>query len=112
MDERVVGDVGKAGVAIDSILDMKILFDKIPLDKVSVSMTMNGAVVPVLPVALNSGEFWGRNALFKRSGTVTVSVGPAIDPAGLTAAEVLTRAENWIEAEMAKISPHLYGATA
>ena len=46
--ERVVGDVGKAGVAIDSILDMKILFDKIPLDKVSVSMTMNGAVVPVL----------------------------------------------------------------
>ena len=46
--ERVVGDVGKAGVAIDSILDMKILFDKIPLDKVSVSMTMNGAVLPVL----------------------------------------------------------------
>ena len=45
---RVVGDVGKAGVAIDSILDMKILFDKIPLDKVSVSMTMNGAVLPVL----------------------------------------------------------------
>ena len=46
--ERVVGDVGKAGVAIDSVLDMKILFDKIPLDKVSVSMTMNGAVLPVL----------------------------------------------------------------
>jgi methylmalonyl-CoA mutase len=46
--ERVVGDVGKAGVAIDSILDMKILFDSIPLDKVSVSMTMNGAVLPVL----------------------------------------------------------------
>lgn len=46
--ERVVGDVGKAGVAIDSILDMKILFDGIPLDKVSVSMTMNGAVIPVL----------------------------------------------------------------
>ncbi len=45
---RVVGDVGKAGVAIDSILDMKILFDRIPLDKVSVSMTMNGAVLPVL----------------------------------------------------------------
>jgi len=42
--ERVVGDVGKAGVAIDSILDMKILFDQIPLDKMSVSMTMNGAV--------------------------------------------------------------------
>jgi methylmalonyl-CoA mutase len=44
----VVGDVGKAGVAIDSILDMKILFDQIPLDKMSVSMTMNGAVLPVL----------------------------------------------------------------
>jgi methylmalonyl-CoA mutase len=47
-NERVVGDVGKAGVAIDSILDMKILFDKIPLDKMSVSMTMNGAVLPVM----------------------------------------------------------------
>lgn len=46
--ERVVGDVGKAGVAIDSILDMKVLFDQIPLDKMSVSMTMNGAVLPVL----------------------------------------------------------------
>ncbi len=46
--ERVIGDVGKAGVAIDSILDMKILFDQIPLDKMSVSMTMNGAVLPVL----------------------------------------------------------------
>jgi methylmalonyl-CoA mutase len=45
---RVVGDVGKAGVAIDSVLDMKILFDGIPLDKTSVSMTMNGAVLPVL----------------------------------------------------------------
>lgn len=46
--ERVIGDVGKAGVAIDSILDMKILFDQIPLDKMSVSMTMNGAVLPVM----------------------------------------------------------------
>ncbi|MEX0325866.1 MAG: methylmalonyl-CoA mutase [Puniceicoccaceae bacterium] len=46
--DRVVGDVGKAGVAIDSIRDMRILFDKIPLNKVSVSMTMNGAVLPVL----------------------------------------------------------------
>jgi len=45
---RVMGDVGKAGVAIDSVEDMKILFDQIPLDKVSVSMTMNGAVLPVL----------------------------------------------------------------
>src|SRR5207248_8010971 len=45
---RVVGDVGKAGVAIDSVEDMKILFEGIPLDKMSVSMTMNGAVLPVL----------------------------------------------------------------
>jgi methylmalonyl-CoA mutase len=45
--ERVVGDVGKAGVAVDSILDMKILFDQIPLNKMSVSMTMNGAVLPI-----------------------------------------------------------------
>ncbi len=66
---------------------------------------------PVIPVALNSGEFWGRNALFKRSGTVTVSIGPAIDPTGLTANEITDRAEAWIEAEMARISPHLYGAS-
>ncbi len=46
--ERVRGDVGKAGVAVDSVLDMKILFDKIPLDKISVSMTMNGAVLPIM----------------------------------------------------------------
>ncbi|MBN1157893.1 MAG: methylmalonyl-CoA mutase [Bacteroidales bacterium] len=46
--ERVVGDVGKAGVAVDSVLDMKILFDRIPLDRMSVSMTMNGAVLPVM----------------------------------------------------------------
>ena len=64
---------------------------------------------PVVPVALNSGEFWGRNALFKRCGTVTVSIGPTIDPAGLTASEVLDRAEAWIETEMSRISPHLYG---
>ncbi len=63
---------------------------------------------PVVPVALNSGEFWGRNALFKRCGTVTVSVGPAIDPAGLTANEITQRAEAWIEAEMSRISPQLY----
>ena len=46
--ERVTGDVGKAGVAVDSILDMKLLFDQIPLDKMSVSMTMNGAVLPIM----------------------------------------------------------------
>ncbi len=53
--ERVVGDVGKAGVAIDSILDMKILFDQIPLDKMSVSMTMNGAVLPILAFYIVAG---------------------------------------------------------
>ena len=63
---------------------------------------------PVIPVALNSGEFWGRNALFKRTGIATVSVGPAIDPTGLTANEVTNRAEAWIEAEMRRISPQLY----
>jgi 1-acyl-sn-glycerol-3-phosphate acyltransferase len=66
----------------------------------------------VIPVALNSGEFWGRNALFKKSGTVTVSIGAAIDPAGLTANEVLSRAEAWIESEMARISPQLHGGSA
>src|SRR4051794_20017603 len=57
--ERVVGDVGKAGVAIDSIEDMKILFDGIPLDKMSVSMTMNGAVLPVLAGYIVAAEEQG-----------------------------------------------------
>ena len=56
---RVEGDVGKAGVAIDSVEDMKILFDGIPLDKVSVSMTMNGAVIPVLAAFIVAGEEQG-----------------------------------------------------
>ncbi|MCU1427561.1 MAG: mutB, partial [Actinomycetia bacterium] len=57
--ERVIGDVGKAGVAIDSIEDMKILFDGIPLDKMSVSMTMNGAVLPVLAGYIVAAEEQG-----------------------------------------------------
>ncbi len=57
--ERVTGDVGKAGVAIDSILDMKILFDQIPLDQMSVSMTMNGAVLPVLAFYIFAAEEQG-----------------------------------------------------
>src|SRR5688572_30205131 len=56
---RVEGDVGKAGVAIDSVLDMKILFDQIPLDKMSVSMTMNGAVIPVLAFYIVAAEEQG-----------------------------------------------------
>lgn len=57
--ERVVGDVGKAGVAIDSVEDMKILFDGIPLDKMSVSMTMNGAVIPVMAFYIIAAEEQG-----------------------------------------------------
>lgn len=56
---RVIGDVGKAGVAVDSILDMKILFDKIPLDQMSVSMTMNGAVIPIMAFYIVAAEEQG-----------------------------------------------------
>lgn len=56
---RVTGDVGKAGVAIDSVLDMKILFDQIPLDKMSVSMTMNGAVLPIMAFYIAAAEEQG-----------------------------------------------------
>jgi len=66
---RVVGDVGKAGVAIDSVEDMKILFDGIPLDKMSVSMTMNGAVLPVLAGYIVAAEEQGV-AQDKLSGTI------------------------------------------
>ncbi len=57
--ERVVGDVGKAGVAIDSVEDMKVLFDQIPLDKMSVSMTMNGAVLPIMAFYIVAAEEQG-----------------------------------------------------
>ena len=67
--ERVYGDVGKAGVAIDSVEDMKILFDGIPLDKMSVSMTMNGAVLPVLAGYIVAAEEQGVNTE-KLSGTI------------------------------------------
>ncbi|MCK6374458.1 MAG: methylmalonyl-CoA mutase family protein, partial [Zoogloea sp.] len=66
---RVVGDVGKAGVAIDSVEDMKILFNEIPLDKVSVSMTMNGAVLPILAGYIVAAEEQGV-AQDKLSGTI------------------------------------------
>ncbi|WP_153640538.1 methylmalonyl-CoA mutase [Prolixibacter sp. NT017] len=66
---RVVGDVGKAGVAIDSILDMKILFDEIPLDKMSVSMTMNGAVLPIMAFYIVTGLEQGAT-LEQLSGTI------------------------------------------
>ncbi len=67
--ERVVGDVGKAGVAIDSMLDMQILFDQIPLGSVSVSMTMNGAVIPVLAFFITAGLEQGV-PLEKLTGTI------------------------------------------
>ncbi|MDU9004467.1 methylmalonyl-CoA mutase [Sedimentitalea todarodis] len=66
---RVVGDVGKAGVAIDSVEDMKILFDGIPLDKMSVSMTMNGAVIPILANYIVTGEEQGVDKA-QLSGTI------------------------------------------
>ena len=67
--ERVSGDVGKAGVAIDSVEDMKILFDEIPLDKISVSMTMNGAVLPILAFYIVAAEEQGVEQKFL-SGTI------------------------------------------
>lgn len=67
--DRVQGDVGKAGVAIDSVEDMKILFDQIPLDQMSVSMTMNGAVLPILAFYIIAAEEQGVSAE-KLSGTI------------------------------------------
>lgn len=66
---RVVGDVGKAGVAIDSVEDMKVLFDQIPLDEISVSMTMNGAVLPILSFYIVAAEEQGVSQ-DKLSGTI------------------------------------------
>ena len=67
--DRVVGDVGKAGVAIDTVEDMKILFDEIPLDKMSVSMTMNGAVLPILAMYIIAAEEQGVD-IAQLSGTL------------------------------------------
>ncbi|MBT8264633.1 MAG: methylmalonyl-CoA mutase, partial [Muriicola sp.] len=67
--ERVVGDVGKAGVAIDTVEDMKILFDEIPLDKMSVSMTMNGAVLPIMAFYIVAAEEQGISPEFL-AGTI------------------------------------------
>ncbi len=67
--QRVVGDVGKAGVAIDSVLDMKVLFDQIPLHKMSVSMTMNGAVLPILAFYIVAAEEQGAT-LEQLNGTI------------------------------------------
>src|SRR5690606_20389606 len=66
---RAFADVGKAGVAVDSILDMKVLFDSIPLDRISVSMTMNGAVLPIMAFYIVAAEEQGVS-LDKLSGTI------------------------------------------
>ena len=66
---RVTGDVGKAGVAIDSIEDMKVLFDSIPLDRMSVSMTMNGAVIPIMAFYIAAAQESGVE-LAKLKGTI------------------------------------------
>jgi 1-acyl-sn-glycerol-3-phosphate acyltransferase len=60
--------------------------------------------VPVVPVAHNAGEFWGRNSFVKHSGTITVSIGQPIDPTGMEAGELNAQVEAWIEAEMLRIS--------
>lgn len=59
--------------------------------------------VPVVPVAHNAGEFWGKNSFIKRPGTITVSIGTSIDPAGMKASELNARVESWIELEVARI---------
>jgi 1-acyl-sn-glycerol-3-phosphate acyltransferase len=69
------------------------------------------AGVPVVPVAHNAGEFWRKNAFLKFPGTITLSVGPAFDPAGMTPDAINARVEAWIEGEMHRISPERY-ATA
>ncbi len=63
---------------------------------------------PVVPVAHNAGEFWPRNAFFKRPGEVVVSIGPVIDTTGLSAEEINARAEAWVEGEMRRLFPHHY----
>ncbi|MDA8094845.1 MAG: lysophospholipid acyltransferase family protein [Betaproteobacteria bacterium] len=69
------------------------------------------AGVPVVPVAHNAGEFWGKNGFLKRPGTITVSIGPPIDPSGVSASELTRRIEAWIEAEVIRL-PHAKAAGA
>lgn len=63
---------------------------------------------PVVPIALNAGECWPRNAFIKRPGLITVSIGKPISPEGLNAVDLMQQVENWIESEMRVISPHAY----
>ena len=66
----------------------------------------------MVPVAHDAGEYWPRQAFLKKAGTVTVSIGPAIDPAGKNAAEITALAEQWIANEMRRLAPHRYLKTA
>jgi 1-acyl-sn-glycerol-3-phosphate acyltransferase len=61
-----------------------------------------------VPIALNSGECWPRNAFIKTPGVITVSIGPPIDPKGLTADQVAAQVKSWIETEMRRLAPHRY----
>jgi len=65
---------------------------------------------PVVPIALNAGECWPRNAFIKKPGMITVSIGKPIPPGGMNAIELMQQVENWIESEMRVISPHAYPA--
>jgi 1-acyl-sn-glycerol-3-phosphate acyltransferase len=62
----------------------------------------------VVPVAMNSGEFWPKNSFLKRPGVITVSIGKPISPVGKSSTDLLQEVENWIESEMRAISPHIY----
>lgn len=66
---------------------------------------------PVIPIALNSGECWRRNAFIKRPGLITVSIGPAIESKGLTADELNAKVHDWIDGEMRALNPERYGTT-
>lgn len=63
---------------------------------------------PVVPIAVNSGECWGRNSFIKKPGTITVSIGKPISPEGLDATALMQKVEDWVESEMRVISPHIY----
>ncbi len=67
-----------------------------------------GTNTPVVPIAVNSGDCWPRNAFIKTPGTITVSIGKPISPEGLSAAELIARVETWIESEMRVITPNAY----
>jgi 1-acyl-sn-glycerol-3-phosphate acyltransferase len=72
--------------------------------KVGGALLSSSTGVPVVPIAHNAGKLWGRNSFLKRPGVITMSIGPSIDPAGLKAEEINRRAEEWIEAEVARIN--------